>query len=377
MSLVIHNVHSHVFTVRNVPRRFLPLGLVKALSKRKNWRGWDAFIRACPLFGSKEARERIASFCRAAEHESQEDILRDMMGFYPSLSRFGLLSMDFEYMGAGKSRLGFIAQLDELAAIKAAYKDLVLPFIAIDPRRPGLFELARHYIEEAGFEGFKLYPPLGYFPFDDRLGDIYAYAEEKGVPIVTHCSRAAALVHYRGEITAAMRVHPKTGARLEGKTRRAFADNWANPENYRYVLEKYPRLKLDLGHAGGAVEWRKYLDTTWPGKLLGEAAPVRGGSDTWLETVLGLIGGYENVYADVSYTAYDSALLPLLKVLLADPKLAGRFLFGSDSYMVQMDSGERRFGVGVRAFLGEELYRMIAETNPRHWLERAAPNPGH
>jgi uncharacterized protein len=368
-NLVIHNVHSHVFTVREVPLRFLPLGLVRTLSRSRNWRAWDRFIRGCPLFGKKEKRERIASFCRAAEHRTQEDILVGMMGFYPSSARFGLLSMDFEYMGAGPCREGFLEQLEALAGLKAKYGDRVLPFMAIDPRRPGLLGLAKRCIEERGFAGFKLYPPLGYFPFDQRLDGVYAYAEERGLPIVTHCSRAGPLVYSRGRIGAAMRKHPKTGEALGGRSKREFADNWANPENYRYVLERFPKLRLDLGHAGGIAEWRKYLTTTWPGKASGQASGP-GKPDTWLETALDLMGGYEGVFADVSYTAYDELTLPLLKVLLVDPLLRGRFLYGTDSYMVQMDSGEREFGLRVRASLGEELFKTIAEDNPMRWLRR-------
>jgi uncharacterized protein len=362
----IHNVHSHVFTVHNVPRRFLPLGLVGILSKSGNWKLWDFLIRHLPRC-EEDARQRLASFCRAAEHDAQEDILKDMMGFYPSDTRFALLSMDFDFMEAGSCRKNFISQLDELRDIKKAYGERVLPFMAIDPRRPGLFQLARKCIEEYGFAGFKLYPPLGYFPFDQRLDEVYAYAEAKGIPVTTHCSHAGPFVYWRGRITEAMRERPKPGKPRPSRSLRSSADIWANPRNYESLLAAHPGLKLNLGHAGGEIEWRKFLFTTWPSKLPGQESQP-GRRDTWLEEVIDLIGKYDNVYADISYTASDPALLPLLKVLLADQRLGERFLFGSDSYMVQMDTGEREFGIRVRATIGEDLFEKIAIENPMRWL---------
>jgi predicted TIM-barrel fold metal-dependent hydrolase len=292
-----------------------------------------------------------------------------MMGFYPRGTRFGLLAMDFDFMGAGKAEYDYLEQLKGLEDIARDYAGAAFPFVALDPRREGLAELAIDCVERRGFQGFKIYPPFGYFPFDEALDPLLAYAEERGLPVITHCSFGSPLTYWRGPITAAMRVHPKTGERLLGRRGREFASNWSAPANYRYVLERHPRLRLCLGHMGGAVEWRNFLYTSWPGKSVQEPPPA--GAGTWLETVIELMREYEGVYADIAYTAYDPVLLPLLKVLLADERLASRILFGSDSYMLQMDAGEREFSIRLRGYLGEKLFRKIADENPRSWLGEA------
>jgi len=244
--------------------------------------------------------------------------------------------------------------------------------MAIDPRRPGLLELVQKYAG-LGFAGFKLYPPLGYYPFDERLDDIYAFAQEQGLPIITHCSPGG--IHWRGKITSELRIHPKTGNELKGRNSAEFAKNFSNPENYEYVLKKFPNLKICLAHFGGGEEWDKYLENRWPPaevlrKLAGKEArkPI-----SWITTIVEMMESYENLYADISYTAHAERFLPLVRVLLNTPKLREKILYGSDCYMVQMDKSERAFSINLRGYLGEKDYRQIAETNPLKFLKKETP----
>ena len=43
-------------------------------------------------------------------------------------------------------------------------------------------------------------------------------------------------------------------------------------------------------------------------------------------------------------------------------------LFGSDWYMVETKSEERRFGIDLRAFLGEDTFNQIANINPKIFM---------
>ena len=67
-------------------------------------------------------------------------------------------------------------QIDHVVALAAAW--VVLPFAAVDARRPGVVEETKRLIEEDGFRGIKLYPPLGYHPNDPLLRPLYAFAAE-------------------------------------------------------------------------------------------------------------------------------------------------------------------------------------------------------
>ncbi len=61
--------------------------------------------------------------------------------------------------------------------------------------------------------------------------------------------------------------------------------------------------------------------------------------------------------------------MPLLKVLLSNPVIAEKVLFGSDFYMMgTMKFRERDLSIKVRAELGEELFWKIANENPKKYL---------
>ncbi len=356
MRIQIHNCHVHTFTLQHVPKNFLPLGLVRWLAKNNRTRKLAWLLNRLNPFSDDDLFNRYARFLRQGDQARQEDVLRNLEKAYPDDTRFVILSMDFTYMGAGKSPRNFIEQLEELALLRQKVGDRIVPFIAADPRRPDLLRLVRSYIEEHAFGGIKIYPPLGFFPFDKRLDPVYAYAEAEGIPVLTHCTRGG--IYYRGNLSAQDRIHPITGARMKGRGNKSLSDYYSEPSNYHHVLEKFPNLKLCLGHFGGSGEWEKYLNILNPIVV----------EQTWFAVVKKLIRQYPNVYADISYTLADFALVHLLSVHLETAVVRNRILFGSDFYMSNLESTEFRWSVELRSRLGEERYKLIAETNPKRFL---------
>jgi predicted TIM-barrel fold metal-dependent hydrolase len=354
----LYNCHTHIFTVQNVPDNFFPLRLKDFLAKPRTA---DALVEILHNLNRGEDSDRwdhLAAFLDVGNCDSQEQIFELLMGFYPRGSRFVVLSMDMEYMGAGTVDQPFEDQLTELAALKQKYPMELLPFVCADPRRPNVLEVVRRCIEERGFHGIKLYPPLGYYPFDEALFPVYAYAQEHGLPIVTHCSRGG--VYSRAKVTPEMRHHPKTGVSFtKGENKDRFTENLTHPANYAYVLERFPHLKLCLAHFGGESEWKRYLSTS------------RGAKEDWFTYIRDeLIANphYPNVYADIAYTAADPDLQPLLKVILQEEPVRSRVLYGSDFYVAEKTASEREFSVRLRATLGDADYWKIAETNPETFL---------
>jgi predicted TIM-barrel fold metal-dependent hydrolase len=78
---------------------------------------------------------------------------------------------------------------------------------------------------------------------------------------------------------------------------------------------------------------------------------------------------YPNLYADISYTLNNPEFFPLLKILLSDPQIKNQILFGSDYYMVEYKATERRFGIDLRGYLGEENFKVISYDNPRRFMK--------
>jgi predicted TIM-barrel fold metal-dependent hydrolase len=362
----MYNIHTHTFTSQHVPDGFLPLNLVKLIRKKSVARLLTYILKFIVPHTSNDVLERAAVFLGVGNMDSQSEILTYIQRNYPQGTKIVSLAMDFEYMCAGDAPISYLDQLAELREMKrdSQFAEVFVPFIGADPRRDGLTDIVIDHIDNHEFGGIKLYPPLGFFPFDDRLDEMYRYAEAREIPVLAHCTRGG--VYSRCEITADMRVHPITQETLPGDSNPDFTENYTHPANYRYVLEKYPKLKICLAHFGGGDEWYKYLRDPWP---------AEDTEESWLSIIMNLIRQHPNVYTDISYTAYDKNLLPFLKVLVNMPELRPRILYGSDIYMVQLKETEREFSIYLRGYLGEEDFKQIAVTNPAEFLEIKPPKP--
>ena len=395
--------------------------------------------------------------------KSQREILDELQSYFPKKTRFILLSMDLDYMmNIKKQPLNstFYDQLNELRSLKNSpefkdkehNEDILYPFIHADPRRlsqdKGFFEYLKDGLLSGDFSGIKLYPPLGYFPFDIRLKPVYDLALEHNLPITTHCSMGP--VWYRSSLRTLQNEayyadgkfeHPITGEKLQGRKPRSFTPHFTHPLNYFYLmncpeelgefwhrclqdkyfdleglpmgeftkehLEKYRNLKICLGHFGGSLEWRRYMDNAWLPKeridlsntadiknikherngmwkyqVKGSAEDkLKGGKKlkamNWFSIISKLLQlkdekgkeSFPNLYADISYNLSDQRMHPLLKVRLdTDDQIRKKILFGTDFYMVAMKMTERRASINLRAFIGEDNFRQIAVDNPKVFL---------
>jgi len=362
----IINCHVHTFTQAHTPKRFLPWPvpeLVRVPFVRRLL-GW-----AAGRFDPKRqgALGRYAQIIETSYNKTQGEVFEIVRGFYPEGTRFVVLPMDMTKMNAGAVETGIDAQHSELAALRDAYPDsTIIPFAAVDPRHEGIVETTISLIEQQRFAGLKLYPPTGYHPYDRRLWPLYAYAEEHNLPVLSHCSRPAS-VQYRGDPTTEMRTDPISGELLN-LDRHQLLTLFTAPEAYRPLLEKHPNLRICLAHFGGAGDWARYLDRPWH-------AGSPDAEKSWLATILDMIRSekYPNLWTDISYTLYASdEYVYRLEVLLADPKVSGRVLFGSDFYVVEnAELEERRRSLRIRAVLGEELFNTVARENPKKFLGEA------
>ena len=336
---IITNVHVHCFTLNQVPVSFFP-GQRLFAGSVKTQRALAKFLKQLPIVGKRGGVERAAIFLRRGAKVSQEDILTELALFYPLKTRFGVHTMDFEYMGAGKSKknCGFLSQIEELAALKQKqeWKDILQPFICVDPRRPNIVALAKEYIINRGFIGIKLYPSLGYYPTDSRLDDLWAWAEEAQVPIMTHCSRSGP-VYGRA-------------SNKEGLSKRDYANRYIHPHNYLALFEKYPRLKICFAHFGGEKDC---MDFYKEGRT----------EDNWFSLICNMLKTYPGAYADISYTSSNTDLMALFHIYAQGEKLRDKILFGSDFYMAQLERNERWFSINVRSCMGEETFWRLAQKN--------------
>lgn len=350
-----YNCHIHTFKDSDVPNRFLPLALVKILRTSAGYKTISKIMKNIIFWEDDDVLDRYVKFVTTGRLESQQKIFEKCRDFYPDDTKFIILPMDMAYMGAGKVPRPYKEQLEELYHLTQTYPQ-VLPFIHVDPRREGVLDLLKECVEDWNFKGVKLYPPLGYFPYDPDLDPIYEYCQEKNLPLLTHCSPYNP-VHFKGKKKHLKKLLEKSIEPIEtkGKKKKELCSRFTYPGNFKYVVEKFPNLRICFGHFGSQYYWDKFIHD--PGE-----------KDNWMRVIRDMCIEYDNFYADISFTMADMKYFSMLKILLADEKLRKKILFGSDYYMVEVESNERRFGLDLRAYLGEDYFNTIATENPKAFL---------
>lgn len=400
-SIAITNCHIHTFTRRHTPSRFVPIPINWLATGVARVRVLRKGLLAATRLRDPRRRGRLTRFVEIINTSAlggQRAIFDQVSSFYPSGTRFVVLPMDMTLMGAGGVEQGIREQHDHLAAVRDGLaregRDVMVPFVAVDPRHVGAedehnrFDVVNETIERiAGpqhFGGIKLYPPTGYHPDDDRLKKLYEFADKYRVPVISHCSRPAQ-VQYHGRVTSQMRRRPGGGDPLKG-SRYHLLSTFTNPDAYKRILTEHKNIPLCLAHFGGAGDWDRYIQrpqhgaparepVSWWMRPLAWARlvtpPLEDGS--WLLKILEMIRSenYPNLWTDISYTLFaDDDYIYLLKVLLEEPKVRKRVLFGSDFYVVEnAPLEERQRSIRIRAILGEDVFRQIAETNPGKFLD--------
>jgi len=359
------NCHIHTFTHDHTPDRFVPTPLNYLMRI-----GWfrKALLGLVDRFDPKRTGRisRYAEIVETSYGKDQGAVFEQVRGFYPEGTRFVVLPMDMALMGLGPVKKSIDDQHDELLQLAAAQPETIIPFVAVDPRHDAIVEKTKKRIGQ-GFAGIKLYPPIGYHPYDRRLWPLYEWANELDYPppILSHCSRPAS-VQFHGQPTPDMQIDPETGV-LGHRTRPELLTWFTDPDSYRTLLRTYGRLRVCLAHFGGAGDWDRYLSHPW-------ATGTSPSQKSWLSKIADMIrsGEYPNLWTDISYTLFaDDEYVYLLKTLLAHERIRSKTLFGSDFYVVESARLEERHrAVRIRAVLGEELFRTIAVDNPRVFLGR-------
>lgn len=263
------------------------------------------------------------------------DILMDQLTLQDAVVP---LMMDITHDGSD-ARL-FEKQLADTSALIPAYPGRILPFVAVNPKRPDHFALMQSALNGRGFVGVKLYPSLGFSVDSPVMHEVYAYCAGHGVPVLMHCSEGG---FYAKESTRSN----------------------SDPALWEPILNRHTHLKICFGHFGGA----SYLAR----KNLPAAC--------WTRTILDLMRAHEGVYADIAYHSEpmdggdaEANYFANLTRLLQDPVYRTRILFGTDYFLSRQRLAEKSYWKYFTAHLSQTDFQQIAETNPQRFL--GLPEPG-
>lgn len=424
------NVHTHVFTSNCAPDRFLRIlpvkfvrrfpGLIKSGLDSKLGRG--AIHGLAKLLQGRKSNKRkeidkYIAFLDVGTEASQLEVFQRALDAgipYDHAVRIVGLTMNMDYMDSepSKKQISFETQLEEVKDIKRYYPANFFPFLGIDPRhkaghdlvawaRPNFENGVRHKLSNKVypfFSGIKLYPALGFFPFDPRLEELYAYAEKNQLPVMTHCTRVGS--QYIGSkiesliplqpamITVANNVNVLQAKNsIEQRIQNFYNQGWVknsklgmndracdlfgHPDNYIPLLEKFPNLKICLAHMGGSNE---ILDAPASGEL-GEIRAID--SPGWFERISAMMKVYPNLYTDISYTLSDFAktdsvlynrVVAFLNTEDNNGKpLAERVLFGTDFFMTEQEKREAELYAITQKNLSN-WFEIMSRTNPQNYL---------
>jgi hypothetical protein len=304
-----------------------------------------------------------------SKYKKQSGIYDKLKKQYPIDSHFVALPMDMQYMKAGElkqvydsNRKKFIRikkpsckgkrdksfamryQMEGLLQIKERKKDKdnFHPFVFAHPERmtdkryfdynvdaaTGVVSLVKGcmmqvYLEDHNFAGIKMYPALGYYPFDSALLPLWKYCLQYNLPIMTHCIKGT--IFYRGQKKTDWDQHPIfTEGKINKDKRKTldtdelvdldidadyieyddaalhlneaknidFCNNFTHPLNYLCLLEQHllikvikgtrdtklksvfyntegvfrdddglKNLKLCFAHFGGDDQWKRFLES--------------------------------------------------------------------------------------------------------------------
>ena len=448
--------HNLLFEIESVLIKFLLVLLVMLFYENGRNIIWFIFKKIWSFLGilpgpkSRELVKRYLNIGRFSFYQQQSGIFSKLKNQYPSGTAFIILPMDMEFMDAGdlKHAHQYHQQMAALADIKSKKEnsEIFYPFVFADPRRikaegQAHFKYSvkdgqvilhdcfvKNFIVDQQFSGFKIYPALGYYPFDESLLPLWKYAADQGLPILSHCIRGT--IFYRGTKKPEWDTHPVfEQACGEGLYEPLFLgeidnsdyiNNFTHPLNFLCLLEEQllrklvgkakdntvrelfgytdsqtpmrhnlSHLKICLGHFGGDDEWEKFMDSDrdnyssqlvrYPDKGIsfltsrsGDPAPGKPEQiwrfTDWYSIICSLMLQYEHVYADLSYIIHNNAIQPLLKHTLRNPSLRQKVLFGTDFYVVRNHKSEKQMLADLFDDLSEAEIEAIAKINPRNFL---------
>lgn len=235
-----------------------------------------------------------------------------------------------------RDRRNFMGQLAGTMEAMLQRPGRVLPFFAVHPDRPDHFQLMSDAIEHQGFVGVKLYPSLGFEVGESAMMAVYEYCLKQDVPILQHCSHGG---FYASE---------------ENK-------DYSNPDHWTSILNgDLAALRLCFAHFDG-----------W--KSLGTTDGLSGGS--WGHAILDLIRSRPNVFVDISnHTGMmgdpekEEPYFSTLHELLRDEDVKKRVLFGTDSWIMRLNTSELKFWRYFQDRLSAEEFDQIAGLGPQLFL---------
>lgn len=315
---MFYNVHAHCHNKNHVPSRFTgaiqPLLNARLTRKPITW-----IMRNLVFWTPNDSLDRYANLAETYGNKTALQICDEEIQNWGDDWSHVMLSMDMEYMQAGKVKVPYIKQLEEISAV-AKLRPQIIPFVHIDTRRPNAYDFFVNAIEKLGFKGLKLYPKLGYYPHESVLYDIYEYCEDHNLPVIAHCTDTNP-VNFRGSDEELMKL--LNVDKLPYKDRTKNCSLFGHPIEYIHIANRFKGVRFNLAHLGGS-------------------ASILGQNKEYFNSLIYTMKQCPNIYSDVSFTMFEKDCYDVI-INLIDGELGDRILFGTD-FPLNMSVGKESEG---------------------------------
>ena len=429
-----YNVHTHIFTMNNAPRRFLELYMPRwaasTVDKITNTQLGSWIVRGLLNTFGGHGGKRYACFLEIGKSSSQDSVFRHLIESYEDNAiRMVALTLFMEKLGADASISGFEGQLEEIIALKKRYPQRLLPFFCVDPRWKAsgldIKSTTERYFERkltvmdkefSPFVGLKIYPSTGFYPFDLKLMEVMEWAARKEIPIMTHCSYLGGIFNNDADfVKASLNPYdPYNGVYYDKPSyvsdhKKARINNlrscsfFLEPHAYESMIRYFlpPNrdwYEYDSVYNQKKVDYEKRLEE---GRINGNPLKIcfaHFGSkehmllelgkkneknvkksdfygvlkdQNWTAQICNLMKKYPGVYTDISYSLTDKSIHPFIFDQLNDDSYGDRILFGTDFFMTERKAIERNI---YTVFKSEALKKTNVSGARNAWEKIAMLN---
>lgn len=376
-----YNVHSHIFTMTNAPKRFLNLYMwdvaAYLVDKITNTKAGTSAIIEILNHAPGMAAKRYASFLKIGKSADQGKVFETLRQQYDDPNtKFVALTMYMEQCGAGESLSNFEGQIEEILNVKRQYPDQLLIFLGLDPRWDtkgvNLKQIVQQYFETKlkinetrsvyPFVGLKLYPSTGFYAFDERLQETFQWAAENDIPVLSHCNYLGGIYNndtnylkqalnpqdpytgqkYKADYISEPSFWKKIFGRNNAHNNLITCSYFLEPYSFRSMLAHFKAttkngLKLCLAHYGGDdhILAANNIEPVNTSKLYGV------NKIDWCTQIRQLMGEYPNLYTDISYAIHNPKIhKPILQEMVTAP-YADRLMFGTDFFLTEREMPEK------------------------------------
>lgn len=357
------DVHCHLFTRDFIPDNYFHLRL-PWLMKRSTLRRLIRILKGRKI-DDDTWTQHATDFMEVARKDSLVQVADEMLSESEEDFLFCPLMMDMTQAFGETTVRDMHVQLDAMREARNAHQERLLPFVALDPNNPDMEALfLKAFSDDYRFYGVKIYPLLGYLPNHPKLMDVFEVCEALGIPVTTHCGGNATRAIAK-TFDLPSRRYNSQGQIVDECLSVSFKNEeekglfFSDPARWLPVLERFPKLRLNLAHFGGDDQWKRFS---------------RKDSDTWVHRILSMMEDFDHVYTDVSFLLHltekrHSGFLETFEELLLDKELVrNRTLFGSDYYMVLIHEKLPLVSRNFLFRLNDELENKLTRENPRRFL---------